>query len=153
VAVYEYSCDECGLQFEEMKPMSKSDEPEVCPECGETARKLVSAVNHTFAHIPVGGPRPQNTGVHSIDYKADTVIGRDAEAKWKLISERQKHKKGIIQSTPGASGHDLSRTHEGDYRVMAPEERRAAETARKVHRTAISAIEASKKSSSGKGEA
>jgi hypothetical protein len=87
------------------------------------------------------------------------VIGRDAERKWQAISERQKHKRGVITSNPGSTGFDLSRTHDGDYRVMAPEERRAAETARRVHRTAMTAFENAKKSSgssngaTGRGEA
>jgi len=123
--------------------MSKHDEPESCGECGEVAQKLVSSVSHTFAHTPVGGPRPQNTGVHSIDYSYDRVIGRDAEAKWKTISDRQRHKRGVIRDT-GATGHDLSRTHEGDYRVMAPAERKAAEHGRAVHRTVMDAIESTK---------
>lgn len=148
--IYEYQCEDCGLSFEKMKAMSKFDEPEACPECAApNAKKLVSATNFTFAHQVVGGPRPQNTGVHSIDYNADRVIGRDAEQRWRTISERQKHKREVIQSNPGATGFDLSRTHDGDYRVMKPEERRAAETARSVHRTAMNAIEGKKNSERG----
>ena len=144
MAVYEYLCGECGLKFETRKPMSRSAEPEACPECGATAQKLVSQVSHTFAHQPVGGPRPQNTGVHAIDYSYDRVIGRDAEAKWKVIQERQRHKVGVIRDNPGATGHDLSRTHDGDYRVMKPEERAASERGRALHREAMKAVEASK---------
>lgn len=145
--IYEYRCEECGLQFEKMKPISKHNEPQPCPECEAEAKKLVSAVNHAFAHTPVGGPRPQNTGVHAIDYNADRVIGRDAEQRWKTIAERQKHKIGVLRDNPGATGFDLSRTHEGDYRVMKPEERKAAETGRRIHKQAMNAIEATKKSS------
>ena len=149
--IYEFECSGCGLRFEKMRKLSESNDPTSCPSCGVAeARRLISAVNHSFAHTPVGGPRPQNTGVHSIDYSYDQVIGRDAEAKWKAISERQKHKVDVIKSNPGSTGFDLSRTHDGDYRVMAPSERQAAETARKVHSSAMAAIDNSK--SSGKGE-
>lgn len=144
--IYEYECQSCGLRFEKMRKMADSDNPIGCPECaaGET-RKMVTAANHTFAHTPVGGPRPQNTGVHSIDYSADQVIGRASEAAWKTIGERQKHKKGVLSSNPGATGHDLSRTHEGDYRIMKPEERKASETGRALHKQAMQAIESTKK--------
>jgi putative FmdB family regulatory protein len=147
--IYEYACQDCGLYFEQMRKLSESDAPMKCPDCSSwETQKLVSVVNHTFAHKPVNGPVPQNTGVHSIDYNADRVIGRDAEQKWALISERQKHKREVIKSNPGSSGHDLSRTHEGDYRVMKPEERKAVETARSLHNDAMKAISADVKKSS-----
>lgn len=127
--------------------MSDANESETCPACKtQGARKLVSATNHTFAHIPVGGPRPQNTGVHAIDYGMDRVIGRDSEQRWKTISERQTHKQNVLRSSPGATGFDLSRTHEGTYRVMRPEERKAAEAARRVHHTAMNTLSAPKNS-------
>lgn len=149
--IYEYTCQDCGLGFEKMKRMSASDEPEACPACkAPDAKKLVSVVNHAFVFpaSQMRGMAPPNTGT-SIDYNADKVIGRDAEAKRKLIAERQAHKRKVIQDNPGSTGFDLSKTHDGDYRVMKPEERKAAETARGVHRTAMTAIEASKKSGSG----
>ena len=124
--------------------MSRSDDPEACAECGVGARKLVSAVSHMFAHTPVGGPRPQNTGVHAIDYNADRVIGRDAEAKWRVIQDRQKHKQDVIRGTPGATGHDLSRTQDGDYKVMTKAERKAAEKGRAIHRDALKADQAAR---------
>lgn len=41
---YEYQCDSCEHEFEKMLSMSRFDEPQQCPECGEgPARKLVSA--------------------------------------------------------------------------------------------------------------
>lgn len=39
--LYEYSCDKCGEQFEEIRSASDSEEV-VCPECGAAARKLMS---------------------------------------------------------------------------------------------------------------
>lgn len=35
--LYEYRCNECGYQFEVLKPVSKREEPtrEPCPECGK----------------------------------------------------------------------------------------------------------------------
>jgi putative FmdB family regulatory protein len=41
---YEYKCDACGHQFEELQKMS--DPPvKKCPECGESVRRLIT----TFA--------------------------------------------------------------------------------------------------------
>ena len=40
--VYEYSCSKCGLEFEALRPVSKSDDPANCPKCGAPAQKLVS---------------------------------------------------------------------------------------------------------------
>ena len=67
-----------------------------------------------------------------------------AEYEKDHIAERQALKRKVIRDNPGATGFDLSKTHDGDYRVMKPEERRAAETARGVHRKAMDAVEASK---------
>ena len=136
--IYEYECQDCGLTFEKMKAMSRSDEPEACPECKTPdAKKLVSVVNHTFAHTVVGGPRPQNTGVHSIDYNADVTIGRDAEQRWKTIGARDKRKDEIIRDSRkaglGVTRDQLVRTADNDYRVITEPERQAANEGRAKH--------------------
>lgn len=146
---YEFQCTGCGLRFERVKSMARADEPQACVSCGTTAQRVISGANFTFAHDPVGGPRPQNTGVHSIDYNADRVIGRDAEQKWKVIEGRQAHKRAVIKDNPGSTGFDLSRTHDGGYRVMRPEERRASESARQIHKKALDSIEASRTKAGG----
>lgn len=126
--------------------MAEYDRNSECPECGEEAPKVPSVTNHSFAHTPVGGARPQNTGVHSIDYSFDQVIGRDAERKWKTIQDRQKRKRDVIAGTPGATGHDLSRTADGDYRVMPSAERQAKEAARSAGTKAVAASSSTPKS-------
>lgn len=144
MAVYEYSCAACGLQFEKMKAMSKAEEPESCPECKvPDAKKLISAVNFsfTFPASQTKGMAPPNTGT-SHDWNYDKVIGRDAEQKHKIIQERQAHKREVIRDNPGSTGHDLSRTHDSTYRVMKPEERKASEAGRAVHKKAMAAIDA-----------
>lgn len=145
--VYEYECQECGLRFERMRKMSESDAPTPCTACkAPDARKRVSASNFAFSFpsSQMRGMAPPNTGT-SIDHNADLVIGRDSEQRWKVAAERQTYKKKVLQKNPGATGFDLSKTHEGDYRVMRPEERKAAESARKLHRQAMAAVEATKK--------
>ena len=113
----------------------------------------MSPANFAFAHKVVGGPRPQNTGIHSIDYNADRVIGRDSEQKWKVAAERQAIKRQVIKDTPGATGKDLTHTYDDaqPYAVMKPEERRAVETARALNRGALNAIEATKTPKAGEG--
>ena len=95
----------------------------------------LSAPEFAFAHTP-DGLGPHNTGVAWVDLEVDRVIGRDAEQQWAAVSARQDRKHRVLAANPGATGHDLSRTPEDDYRVMQPEERQAAETARGLHQEA-----------------
>lgn len=144
MAIYSYVCQSCGLSFEKMKGMAGSESPEACPECKTPdAKKQITAVNFafTFPASQTKGMAPPNTGT-SHDWNFDKVIGRDAEQKHKLIQERQAHKRDVIRDNPGATGHDLSRTHDNTYRVMKPEERRASEAGRAVHKKAMAVIDA-----------
>lgn len=128
---YEFGCQDCGLIFTKMKKMEHRDDVEKCPECAsEDVGRRVTAGSFAFSHVPVGGARPQNTGVHGIDYNYDKVIGEDAARKWDLIAKRQEHKRSVIRNNPGSTGYDLSRTVDGDYKVMKPEERKMSETGR-----------------------
>jgi putative FmdB family regulatory protein len=40
--IYEYWCDSCGKEFEQMRPMSEANEPAKCPACGAQSEKLPS---------------------------------------------------------------------------------------------------------------
>jgi putative FmdB family regulatory protein len=40
--IYEYWCDACGKEFEQMRPMSQASEPANCPTCGASCQKLPS---------------------------------------------------------------------------------------------------------------
>ncbi len=40
--IYEYWCNKCGKEFEQMRPMSQSSEPAACPTCGTPSEKLPS---------------------------------------------------------------------------------------------------------------
>ena len=128
--LYEFQCQECGLRAEKLYRRITDVKEIPCSECGGAAKKQMSAVNHTFAHQPVGGPRPQNTGVHSIDYNADRVIGRDAEARWKVVEERQKHKRDVLRQEHkagrAAGMEHLTRTQADGtgYRTVTESERK-----------------------------
>ena len=40
--LYEFYCPPCGVQFEVLRPMSKMDEPAICPTGHETHDRVVS---------------------------------------------------------------------------------------------------------------
>ena len=128
--IYEFQCEECGLRFEKLF-RSVSENPETpCSSCGEPAKKLVSAASFQFAHTPVGGPRPQNTGVHALDYNADRIIGRDAEMRWKAVEARKAAKKAVAAEHHKEGGKAFGMDHivrdptvEGGYRTMGEKER------------------------------
>ena len=43
--IYDYRCEACGHEFEELRSFS-DDDPESCPECGsESPRRLISGGN------------------------------------------------------------------------------------------------------------
>lgn len=52
--IYEYRCNACGSEYDQLRSMSTMDEVRACPECGsmETERRLPSR----FA-IPSGAQR------------------------------------------------------------------------------------------------
>lgn len=110
-----------------------------CPNCSEAVLPELSAPEFAFSHTP-DGPGPQSTGVSALDHDVDRVIGRDAERQWAAVATRQKRKLQHLAANPEKSGHDLSRTFDDDYRIMNPDERQAAETARNLHHEAVDQI-------------
>ncbi|MGQ9568352.1 MAG: FmdB family zinc ribbon protein [Anaerolineae bacterium] len=41
--IYEYRCDQCGAEFQELRPMTQADAPVRCPRCGgDKAHRLLS---------------------------------------------------------------------------------------------------------------
>lgn len=123
--IYEYFCSACDIRFEKIRKMSDAGTPLECPECKEPAPMVPSVANHSFSHTVVGGPRPQNTGVHAIDYSYDQVIGRDAEAKKRIVRDRYDYKQSVLRDNPGATGKDLAVTPDREYVVMKKEEKQA----------------------------
>ncbi|MGF1471321.1 MAG: zinc ribbon domain-containing protein [Rubrobacteraceae bacterium] len=51
MALYEYKCAECEERFDVMRPMSESDAPAECPECGSNESQRVIS---NFASITPG---------------------------------------------------------------------------------------------------
>lgn len=150
--IFAYQCFHCGLQFDKLwktqAAAQEAGDTYTCKSCGQPAEKQVSAANFGFNQA-VTGPGPQNTGIYGIDAKFDQVIGRDAEAKWKVINDRQSAKKQVLSANPGAEGHDLRRTSSNEYEVMPSHERGMSERARSLHTEALKRIDAAKQDSSG----
>ncbi len=101
---------------------------------------MVSAGSFGFSHNP-DGPRPQNTGVSSIDHDVDRVVGRDAELRLAEMQKRQDYKREVMDRN-NTVGDYLSRTPDGDYVVMSDTERVAAKKARLKNQEAMNRISA-----------
>lgn len=122
---YKFLCLNCSIEFEKIIPASKRDNGYPCVSCGNTVQRQVSTSNFAFQHKPTG-PVPQNTGVASIDYNYDKVIGRDAEQRWKTIEERRDAKIATV-ADERRKGRDVHLDHvtptlDGTYRTLTQPE-------------------------------
>ncbi len=59
--LYEFYCPPCGIQFEVLRPMSRTEEPAVCPSGHTTANRVVSMFA-TFTRTADGSPQPLSSG-------------------------------------------------------------------------------------------
>lgn len=133
---YDFQCD-CGVQFEASAKMSERTQPKPCPRCGLNAKPVLPATVQGHFRKEVTGPVPQNTGIHDLDTHIDRVIGQSAAQGRAVIEERVRRKREVLQDNPGVSGHDLSRTPDGDYRVLKPEERGVHDRAQAINGAAM----------------
>ena len=58
--IYEYVCRKCGSKFEQLRPMSQSEEEAACPKCGQPSERAISrfsclAKDDTGYTAPIGG--------------------------------------------------------------------------------------------------
>jgi|HubBroStandDraft_1064217.scaffolds.fasta_scaffold172970_1 putative FmdB family regulatory protein len=88
---YDYACSRCG-PFTEQRPMAEYQEPQACPNCGETAprvlarapgiaamdgaRRLARATNERSAHAP-----RRSAGGHGAGCAHCAGAGRAPETK------------------------------------------------------------------------
>lgn len=95
---FEYFCDACDAEFEEL--LLKKDDVEQyfdhhpCPNCtGRAERVRVSSFAFKFAgnvNQGAGTGVHGNSGVHDLDYPVvDKAVGRSAEEKWKVYNQRK----------------------------------------------------------------
>lgn len=144
---YVFQC-QCGLRFEASKGASKHSEPAKCASCGKMAsRAMPSELNGVFNQT-VDGPKPQNTGIHSLDAHIDRVIGQHAKQGWEAEDARRREKRRVLNHTPGAKTADLSLQPDGSYRVRKPEEKAVHDRAVTIHLKAQEAMKGKSKTSS-----
>jgi len=128
--LYSYQCHSCGLRFEKRVGMAeRASQPCVC---GQTAQQAVpDDVGFSF-NQPTRGIAPQNTGLSSVDASYDRVIAQDAALRWDAHNKREALKREVLRQNPNATKGDLSRTPDGSYRVLTPEQRKVNEAARVI---------------------
>ena len=141
--VYEYRCEPCGSEFEELltqlDDVKKYAQWHPCPSCGGRAERLgISVTNFKFA----GGVRGEsgvhgNSGVHDLDYPSlDKAVGRSSEKKWQRINAQRAEREKIRRE----SGTNALSKIDGKVAPANPE-------VLKVREAAISKLEQVKKSS------
>ncbi len=54
--IYEYVCSECNAKFEQLRPLSQSDQTADCPQCHKPARRKMSTFA-CFSANPGGVPK------------------------------------------------------------------------------------------------
>ncbi len=55
--LYEYACNDCDAQFERLQPMTAAREAD-CPQCGTSARRILSLFAAPIAVGAGAGPAP-----------------------------------------------------------------------------------------------
>lgn len=93
---FEYFCDECDTEFEEILTISTEIEEyfswHPCPNCRERAERIrVAAVSFNFAGGVSGTSGVHgNSGVHDLDYPVlDKAVGRSSEKKWEVFRQKK----------------------------------------------------------------
>lgn len=133
--MYDYYCESCALVFEKMTSAKSSEALKPCPSCGGScAKKFSPGSGHVFDNnLTHEGLVPQNTGVSSLDVDFDRIVGRDAEARYKVYEEREERRRDVLRHHPEATKRDLSLTSDGDYRVMTSDEKVSTRNTRAFH--------------------
>ena len=129
--LYEYACKSCGFKFEEL--MGKTDTSVVpCKSCGKDSEKQMSR----FSSIVANG---------SSNEPADLTIGREANARWQGIHDRQAKRIGDRKLETVS----IPKSQDGKYMpVMALGDR----VTRKQKTEYVSALQDHRKKRSEKGQ-
>lgn len=64
--IYEYSCPDCKLKFELLRPLSQANEAAFCPQCHGKVNRILSSFNCSRAasedvSTAIGGSSPCST--------------------------------------------------------------------------------------------
>lgn len=116
--MYEFVCSKCNLQFEKLiRGQGISETP--CLDCDGVAVRQLSGFGFQFASGKVVG----NSGVDSLDSSVDRNVGRNAEARWETIKDRQAFKRTVQRDNGGLGKVPLTRDSiTGEY-IPTPVER------------------------------
>jgi hypothetical protein len=136
--LFDYQCG-CGLCFERRGKVTKAMAPRECPSCREMARRVPpSGIAFTFSPEHThNGPVPQNTGISSVDYDADRIVGKDARKRYAVYEKRDQRRREVLAQHPGRSKKDLSVLPDGDVRVMSSEEKQTVRNTRAFNNLAL----------------
>jgi predicted nucleic acid-binding Zn ribbon protein len=146
IPLFTYQCGSCGLRFDRRVSSRRVSEGVSCESCeGDADRLVPESVRTTYMPKGDGTIRPQNTGVSSYDANVDRVIGDHSQKSWGVIDQRHSRKREVLRGSPDKTGWDLGRTVDGDYELIQPKERAAAETARGLHGRALEMIDRHKR--------
>ncbi len=128
--IYVFTCQSCGLRFEELYRSISENKEHPC-SCGGKGVRQVTSASFAFKHSQsqLNGAMPPNTGT-SDDWNYDKAIGRDASQKWEKIHENNSKKEKMIREKRkegvGITSQHLVKTRGGEgYRVMSESERKA----------------------------
>lgn len=87
--IYGYICTDCGHEFDRFLPLARYNEPQNCPECSGTARKVLTCVVH--------GDVPRSEKDRHSNWIETTNVGlthKNPNHKWgKPITNRTELKK------------------------------------------------------------
>lgn len=83
--LYEYYCDKCDKIFESVQPISKSDQPAACPECGRKADRIMPT---TFATMSKRQGLKERVPFHHHDIREEEPKKAIARVKPKTSAKR-----------------------------------------------------------------
>jgi len=98
VPLFEYRCNKCGCEFEELVSSKDDSSFIACKKCGVPAEKQLSR----FASVIAGG-----TETEPVDMK----IGREAEKRWQMHYDRQNERR----KDKTLEKFDLPQTKDGKF--------------------------------------
>lgn len=96
--IFEYVCNSCGCEFEELISSKSALEIMPCKKCGSDSLKKVSR----FSSVVAGGTSNETV---------DMTIGREAEKRWQMHHERQNKR----QEGKTLQKVDLPKDSDGKY--------------------------------------
>lgn len=96
---YDFHCRDCNLTYSQFLRKRASSRPAApCPGCGVDQEAALGAVGHVFQDGKDVAADPDargETGVYGLDYSTDKNVGRDAQARWEAVKDRNSSKQEL----------------------------------------------------------